>query len=258
MNQRAGGYQRKELDRYQTPAWVTAALVPHIPNIAQRHVWQPAAGGGQMVRELAKHCPNVYGSDIETGIDFLRQNNALAADAIITNPPYALERQFIEHALALTKLTTGIVAMLLRTNYDHAATHQHLFSDCNAFAKKIVLTKRIVWFDDPGATPSFNHAWYLWDWLHDGPPVLAYGPGEPASAARPLGPDLPLDLPKGAVECRRPGNTISAQDAYCCTLAHHAFCFDDRNGLPRKGRVLADEIGVMGGGPRSADMNVEY
>jgi hypothetical protein len=48
--------------------------------------------------------------------------------------------------------------MLLRTNYDHAATRQHLFSDCNAFAKKIVLTKRIVWFDGPGAPPSFNHA----------------------------------------------------------------------------------------------------
>jgi hypothetical protein len=40
-----------------------------------------------MVRELARHCPNVYGSDIETGIDFLRQSNAIAADAIITNPP---------------------------------------------------------------------------------------------------------------------------------------------------------------------------
>jgi hypothetical protein len=176
MSQRPSGYERKEFDRYQTPAWVTAVLVPHIPNIAQRHTWEPAAGEGQMVRELARHCPNVHGSDIETGIDFLRQNNSLAMDAIITNPPYALARQFIEHALELTKPTTGMVAMLLRTDYDHAATRKHLFSDCHAFAKKIVLTKRIVWFDGPGATPSFNHAWYLWDWLHDGPPVLAYGP----------------------------------------------------------------------------------
>jgi hypothetical protein len=27
-----------------------------------------------------------------------------------------------------------------------------------------------------GAAPGFNHAWYVWDWLHDGPPLLAYAP----------------------------------------------------------------------------------
>ena len=68
MSQRPSGYERKELDRYQTPAWVTAALVPHILDIARRRIWEPACGLGQMVRELQRHCPNVHGSDIETGI----------------------------------------------------------------------------------------------------------------------------------------------------------------------------------------------
>jgi hypothetical protein len=49
-----------------------------------------------------------------------------------------------------------------------------LFGGCPQFAKKLVLTKRIVWFDGPKAAPSFNHAWYLWDWQHSGLPVLAY------------------------------------------------------------------------------------
>jgi hypothetical protein len=35
MSQRPSGYQRKQLDRYQTPAWVTAALVVH--NSRARH-----------------------------------------------------------------------------------------------------------------------------------------------------------------------------------------------------------------------------
>jgi hypothetical protein len=69
-----------------------------------------------------------------------------------------------------------MVAMLLRTDYDHAATRQHLFGGCGQFAKKVVLTKCIVWFDGPGAAPSFNHAWYVWDWRHVGAPTLAYGP----------------------------------------------------------------------------------
>jgi hypothetical protein len=89
-----------------------------------------------MVRELQRHCADVHGSDIETGVDFLQQTNTLGADAIITNPPYLLAREFIEHALRLTEATTGMVAMLLRTDYDHAATRQHLFSGCPAFARR--------------------------------------------------------------------------------------------------------------------------
>ena len=85
MSQRPSGYQRKERDQYQTPAWVTAALVLHIPDISRRRIWEPAAGEGQMVHELTKYCPNVHGSDIETGVDFLQQPNHLGADAIITN-----------------------------------------------------------------------------------------------------------------------------------------------------------------------------
>jgi hypothetical protein len=67
-----------------------------------------------------------------------------------------------------------------RTDFDHAKSRRHLFADCPAFAKKLVLTKRIVWFveDDgkPKAAPSFNHAWFIWSWKHDGPPTIAYGP----------------------------------------------------------------------------------
>jgi hypothetical protein len=25
-------------------------------------------------------------------------------------------------------------------------------------------------------SPSFNHAWLIWDWQHDGAPTLAYEP----------------------------------------------------------------------------------
>jgi hypothetical protein len=32
-----------------------------------------------------------------------------------------------------------------------------LFHGCPAFAKKLVLTRRIVWFDGGKAAPSFNH-----------------------------------------------------------------------------------------------------
>jgi hypothetical protein len=174
MSQRTSGYARIERDAYQTPEWVTEALIPHLPSVDRLKVWEPAMGDGKMVAVLRKHCREVIGTDIMNGTDFLFASHR-NSDAIITNPPYHLAEQFITHALQLTE-TGGLVAMLLRTDFDHAQARQHLFSRCRSFAKKVVLTKRIVWFDTPGAAPSFNHCWFIWDWSHGGPPVLCYGP----------------------------------------------------------------------------------
>jgi hypothetical protein len=58
-----------------------------------------------------------------------------------------------------------------------AATRAHLFADCPMFAKKVVLTKRIQWFEDSNGSPSFNHCWMIWDRQHQGPPTLAYASG---------------------------------------------------------------------------------
>ncbi len=172
MSQRVSGYTRKENDCYETPEWVTEALVPHLSFIANR-IWEPACGSGKMVRVLSAASFRVIGSDIEAGVDFLEQRSCGGDyDAIVTNPPFGLAREFIEHGLLMARVT----AMLLRTDYDHAKTRQHLFGGCPSFAKKIVLTKRIVWFDRPGAAPSFNHAWFIWDREHKGQPVLAYAP----------------------------------------------------------------------------------
>jgi hypothetical protein len=177
MSQRNSGYVRVAFDKYITPAWVTVALSPHLCKLAL-HVWEPAAGSGAMVSALTALGYHVHASDIATGDDFLKAES-LPSDqiqAIVTNPPYGIGQAFIEHALALTKPVGGVVAMLLRCDYDHAKTRQHLFGKCPAFAKKLILTKRIVWFDDLKAAPSFNHAFFLWDWQHRGPPVVAYGP----------------------------------------------------------------------------------
>jgi len=107
--------------------------------------------------------------------------------AIITNPPYALATEFIERALSLVP-ANGFVAMLLRADFESARTRHHLFADCRLFSKKIVLTKRIRWIEGSTGSPSFNHAWYIWDCAHCGQPKLAYEPiarHTPATAARP-------------------------------------------------------------------------
>jgi hypothetical protein len=173
MSQRVSGYQRKERDLYETSTWVTAALMPHLP--PKLHVWEPAAGSGRMVRALVTAGHLVEASDIMQGRDFLKATDTMGCTAIVSNPPYVLAAAFIEHALELMQ-PTGMVAMLLRTDFDHAASRRHLFSACSAFSKKVVLTRRIRWFEDSTGSPSFNHAWLIWDHKHCGPPTLAYGP----------------------------------------------------------------------------------
>jgi len=185
VSQRTSTYERQPLDLYETPAWVTEALLPHLPQMDDCPVWEPAAGTGAMVSVLRKAGFLTVGTDIETGVDFLRVGVPPTPrgriGAVVTNPPYSLATKFIERALQLTERDQGVVAMLLRCDFDHAKGRAHLFRDNPAFCKKVVLMRRILWFDPgegnrTGKSPSFNHCWMIWDHMHEGPPTIGYGP----------------------------------------------------------------------------------
>ncbi len=173
MSQRDSGYERKERDLYETPEWVTLALVPHLPR-GEWAVWEPACGGGKMIPPLRERGYSVTATDIEDGTDFLLCPMPSYCHAIITNPPYAIADEFVERALAHQQ--AKFIAFLLRTDFDHAKTRRCYFADCGIFAKKVVLTRRIKWFEDSAGSPSFNHAWFIWSRRHQGAPTLAYGP----------------------------------------------------------------------------------
>jgi hypothetical protein len=89
MSQRESGYERKERDLYETPAWVTDAVIPHLP-AGEWGIWEPAAGSGKMVKALCLRGYSVTGTDIDEGKDFLLSEKPSHVYAIVTNPPYAL------------------------------------------------------------------------------------------------------------------------------------------------------------------------
>lgn len=192
MSQRNSGYARVERDAYQTPAWVTGVLadwlVTNVVRLPWRYtVWEPAAGEGQMVQELRRHQLKVRATDIEPHDDALRfdflAGGMLAEpfDAIITNPPYKHADDFVRRALETTK-PLGLVAMLLKVDFDSAKTRADLFAECDHYRAKIVLTDRIQWFQHATSSPSENHAWFIWDWRwsqrHTGP-CRTYWAGKP-------------------------------------------------------------------------------
>jgi predicted RNA methylase len=172
VSQRASGYERRPNEDYPTPAWVTAAIAGYLRRYAV-HLWEPAAGNGDLAKALASNGFKVTA----TVDDFLkRAKPPRFVEAIVTNPPYGEDRRsalacdFIRHAL---KLDVQTVAMLLRVDFDSGKTRVDLFRDCPAFTGKIVLLDRIKWFEGP-SQPSDNHAWFVWNRDRRGPPWITY------------------------------------------------------------------------------------
>lgn len=179
------GFERVANDFYETPAWCVDALVDEIGVPEDGLIWEPAAGKGAIVSAANAHGAVCHASDLVSypgapawgGQDFLSfaipPHDRITS--IWTNPPYALATEFVTHAIRLVRPWCGQVAMLLRHEWDCASTRTHLF-DRPPFARKLTLTKRPRWSDEDKASPRFNFAWFIWDWRHEGPAVLAYGP----------------------------------------------------------------------------------
>lgn len=89
-------------------------------------------------------------------------------DAIITNPPYDEKEQGVDaemsvrHALTLMEPERGVVAMLLRHEWDCAKKRADLF-DHPAFAFKVTLRFRPRWIEDSTGAPRHSYAWFVWD-----------------------------------------------------------------------------------------------
>lgn len=172
----SSGYARLPDDAYNTPAWVTEALLDNVK--LPRHIWEPAAGDGVMVRVLQQYGHIVMATDIAgaTKTDFLQQRTGRTLPAIVTNPPYSLADKFIRHALKLMEPCNGRVAMLLRNEFDSAKKRADLFADNPHFTAKLVLTRRPRWIEDTTTSPRHNFAWYIWDYSHEGPPIIRWAP----------------------------------------------------------------------------------
>lgn len=94
------------------------------------------------------------------GVDFLQtRKDEQEIHAIITNPPFAMSEQFIRHALSHD---VPVVAMVLKSQYWHAAKRQALFEE---FPPAYVLA--MTWRPDfmggeRGGAPTMECHWTVW------------------------------------------------------------------------------------------------
>lgn len=190
------GYLRRELDQYDTPKWVTLALLQHwTPPLGW--IWEPAAGKGDILdvldRELSPNAYTTFGSDIEPRRADIDRHDFLTCQwfsggplSIITNPPFEDSDAFVDRALHWLELMQqccqkASVALLLPTEWDHAPDGESRGSGLRnalvhhpAYAMQIKLQRRIRWIEGSTVHPRKSHCWFVWDTRHRDDPVIRY------------------------------------------------------------------------------------
>lgn len=176
-----GNGKRAKDDFYPTPPDATRALLPLIADFPSR-LWEPACGDGAIQRVLMAGGFNVYGTDIvdrgwsdDAPSDFLTTTPIFRRPfGIVTNPPFKLAAQFIDHACGMTPY----VAMLLKATFWNAAVRAPLFAK-HPPAAIHPLTWRLDFFN-LGA-PTMDCAWCVW---RPGAKQTVFAPiGRPAPVA---------------------------------------------------------------------------
>jgi hypothetical protein len=76
-------------------------------------VLEPCIGDGAIVQVLRNYTSDIDWCEIQLGRDFLTYEPDRRYDWVITNPPYTLAKEFIDHAYTMA----DNVVMLLRVNF---------------------------------------------------------------------------------------------------------------------------------------------
>lgn len=149
--------QRKNLrlndtDFYPTPAWCYENLDIDWTQFTSAH--EPCRGDGRIQQFLqSKNIPTTH-SEITEGLDYFQWSEK--TDLIITNPPFSLAQQFIDHSLP----RANTVIMLLRINFLGSVSRYDWWNSNKPDALHI-LSKRPS-FTGTGVD-SIDYAWYAWD-----------------------------------------------------------------------------------------------
>lgn len=156
------GNTREPMDNYPTPDVAILALLA----VEQFNgtVWEPACGSGNIARQF----PGCIATDIrhdniykqgERGIDFLKEHRKV--DHIITNPPYRLAKQFVEHALICAEKKVAMLCKLafLEGKARYTLFHNNPVKTVYVFSKRLPLTKE---GDIRKQSSMIPFAWFVW------------------------------------------------------------------------------------------------
>ena len=172
-------YAARGNDLYETPLPAVTALL-RVEKLPHR-LWEPACGRGNVVNVLRAAGHEVVATDLVNygepitppgyyGVDFLMERKAPdGCEAIVTNPPFKLAEQFVEHALDLCPR----VVMLLRLAFMESERRRGILegrglAHVHVFRKRLPMMHRAGWAGRR-ANSAMSFAWFVWNAAHHGP-----------------------------------------------------------------------------------------
>lgn len=165
-------------DLYETPPEAVAALLraERLPHT----IWEPACGPGSIVGVLRAAGHRVVATDLvdyglhgQAGIDFLMEFAAPEGiEAVVTNPPFKLAQQFVEHALYLCPKVIMLLRLaFLESNRRTAILDGGQLARIHVFRKRLPMMHRVGW-SGKKSNSGMAFAWFVWDRWHKGPAEL--------------------------------------------------------------------------------------
>lgn len=169
----ARGFAREKHDFYPTPRALIDPLIARYKSHLSGGVWEPACGDGAICRVLVEHGIESVGTDlIDRGYGTARRDFLLElerpddTDAIVTNPPFRLWREFAEHALSLRPGFVGLLGRLQLLEGKRAST---MFRE-TGLSRVLISAGRVNMLpivdgkpvEDKGHNGMIAWAWFCW------------------------------------------------------------------------------------------------
>ncbi len=174
---RASGYVRVEHDFYREPAWAIDLLLDR--ESFGECVWDPCAGSGNIPERCLARGISAIGSDIADrgygcgNLDFFTVEQ-LTPISIVSNPPYDVLREFVDHAL---KISTGKVAVIARLAF-LASVKRKAWFESRPLARLWVMSRRPSIppgnVDVPAKGGSIDYGWFVFEHEHAGAPTIGW------------------------------------------------------------------------------------
>ena len=187
--------EREENDFYATPPCATRALIKYCNenniDLFNKAILEPACGKGHIAEILIEEFKNKNISHLVLPIDLVdrgydrqlaTQNFFLyefAEDAdynIVTNPPYARAKEFIEHSLDIVK-PDNYVCMILKITFLEGKGRYEMFKNnppykVLIFSNRVNCSKQGDFEKDSEYGGAVGYAWYIWKKGYKGKPEI--------------------------------------------------------------------------------------
>lgn len=171
--------KRRESDFYETPYSLTRLFLDTGEFSSCESTLEPACGGGAITKVLGEYgFMDVTAFDLQTGQDFLTYGGT--HEQLITNPPYSLAFEFIQHA---KRITTKKIAMLLPLSYLHGKRRfDEIWQDQSFPLRRVYIFTRYPHLggalreDGKFETGMMVYCWMVWEKNTEGWSPISYRP----------------------------------------------------------------------------------